>query len=331
MAKLTYDDLLQLPLENLGEAVAEWKDMVSRLDGLAKDANDGMAKHSDAARWEGANSDVTKPFVRKTADEFRAAHTEAQSIWTVLSQAHDDLEWAQTNLKTAVSDAQKRGFVVMDKRDGTVGCEFAICGTTPPKPEEMQAKQTFEDRINSLIAKAEEIDGGVAQALGKSHGNDSHNFARHAVYRTVDEARAEAKVQIDSEEYTRPDKFGSSTVKPAAEFLSYRSWINSTDSFLHGDYRKGWDYLMGGTPSWSAGEVSKGLEKNIGGGGRHRKPSAVNLLGRFGSKVFGWPVALVATAVDYYYTPPGEFDRDKTKDTKVVAPRDPGSRPVKWK
>ncbi|PKV87247.1 hypothetical protein BX283_4843 [Streptomyces sp. TLI_146] len=88
-----------------------------------------------------------------------------------------------------------------------------------------------------------------------------------------------------------------------------------------------------GPASWEVhrpgpgGLVSKGLENNIGGGGLHRKPSPVNALGRFGGKIFGAPVAVVATGIDFHYTPPGE--NKQPGDTKVVAPGAPGS--VKYK
>ncbi|KUJ67822.1 hypothetical protein ACZ90_25015 [Streptomyces albus subsp. albus] len=341
MAKLTYGNIVGVDLGSLGKAVTDWKGMVTQLETLAKDARDGMKAKADAARWAGVNSDVTKEFILKTVKEFEDAHTEAKSIWTVLDQAHTDLDWAQKAIKEAVGIAEKKEISVFEGPDGRARCEFSMCkaGDDQPSDEDRKWKQEQEDYINGLIDQAAEIDAGVGRALAKSHGDDKANFG-HTTYESLDDARGEqTKKPEENAEYTQSDKWGSGTIKPVAEFLSYRSWANSADSALHGEWGKAYTYFMGGVPSYAGGKVSKGLEQNIGGGGRHRKPSAVNKLGRFGGKVFGWPVALVATGVDFYYTPPGT-DKEPG-DTRVVAPAEPdrvkygggtasqgGSRPI---
>ncbi|WP_137990439.1 hypothetical protein [Streptomyces vilmorinianum] len=71
--------------------------------------------------------------------------------------------------------------------------------------------------------------------------------------------------------------------------------------------------FIGGTPSYAAGEAGKRLEKGSilsdVSGKRHR-PTFINTIGKFGGKIFGAPVAVVATGIDFYYTPskkgPGE-------------------------
>ncbi|MCC3769614.1 hypothetical protein [Streptomyces sp. UNOC14_S4] len=329
MGKLTYRNIIDVSLDNLARSVADWKEMATQLGQASKDAQDGMLRKANQARWAGVNSDVTKDFIRKTVKEFQDAHTEATSIWAVLDQAHTDLVWAQTNIKDAVKTAQEHGLTVLDSSDGTVQCIFSVCsvGDAQPTQADQDRKQSLEDRINSLIAMAQETDEGVARALGKSHGGAVHDFG-HAKYESIEDARNETKTNLASEdsEYTHPNKFGSGTIKPAAEFLSYRSWLKSGEAALQGHFHKSWEYFLGGTPSYSGGLVSKGLEKNIGGGGRHRKPSAVNILGKTGGRIFGIPVALAATAVDFYYTPPGE---NKEGPTSVVAPKEPGR--VKYK
>ncbi|MFJ6509982.1 hypothetical protein ACIQMO_22695 [Streptomyces sp. NPDC091406] len=79
--------------------------------------------------------------------------------------------------------------------------------------------------------------------------------------------------------------------------------MNSAEYFLRGDVDKGVEYFKGGASAAADGLVSGGLEKNIGGGGRHRKPSAV------------------ATVVDFSYTPPGS--KREPGDDRVVAPAAP--------
>ncbi|MFI1103055.1 hypothetical protein [Streptomyces melanogenes] len=328
MGGITYGGILRTDLSKLGKAVEDWKDMVSQLDKLAKDAADGLVKYADGAQWAGQNADVTKDFVHKTAREFRDAHTEATSIWTVLDEAHTDLTWARQSIEEATEYARKAGITVVDNSDGTVSCIFSVCaaGDAQPTDKDRADKQEREDYINTLIARAQETDAAAGRALKKSHGGDEHNFG-HAKYTSVDEVRREQHLPSDEPVETKTDKWGSGTVKPVAEFFSYRSWMNGADAGLHGEWGKAWDGFMGGAPSWSGGLVSKGLEKNIGGGGLHRKPSAVNILGKFGGKVFGAPVAVVATGIDFYYTPPG--GNKEPGDTKVIAPGAPG--PVRYK
>src|SRR5689334_17504202 len=102
MGKLTYNDLYQVSFDSLGHAVTDWKDMVDKLDKLATSANDDMKAKADKAQWTGENAGVTKPFIGKTAKEFRDAHTEAKSIWNILEDAHTELVKIQKDLKTAV-------------------------------------------------------------------------------------------------------------------------------------------------------------------------------------------------------------------------------------
>ncbi|MEU8824753.1 hypothetical protein [Streptomyces sp. NPDC048636] len=322
MAKLTYSNIMEVSLDSLGKAVTDWQTMVAQLERLAKDAYSGMLQKSDAARWAGVNAEVTKDFVRKTAKEFQDAHIEAKSLWTVLDAAYTDFTEMKSNIKEAVRIARTKNIFVHEAADGTAKCDWAECRTQAPGKEDEQWKQEQEDYINQMISQMEEIDAGVTRALGKTHGKDKHNFG-HATYRSLDDVRAEQTGKEDAvQTYGQSAKWGSGTVKPVAEFLSYRSWMNSANSALHGEGGKAYDYFLGGAPSFVGGEVSKGLE-NSGGGGRHRKPTVVNGIGRFGGKIFGWPVALVATAVDFTYTPPGVKEPG---DTRVVAPGEPPNR-----
>ncbi|UQI47887.1 hypothetical protein M1P56_27900 [Streptomyces sp. HU2014] len=319
MARLTYSNIMEVSLDSLGKAVTDWKSMVTQLERLAKDAYGGLLQKSDAARWAGMNADVTKEFVRKTAKEFQDAHVEAKSLWVVLDQAHTDFTELKSNIKSAVNVAQDKAILVREKPDGTVKCEWAQCTTEPPSKEEEEWKAFQETYINSMIAEVQEVDAGVTRALQNSHGGDRHNFG-HEEYKTLDDARWEQTPKAEEDpEYTRTASWGCGPVQSKAEFLSYRSWSNAAFYGLHGDSDKFWYYLEGGTPSYVAGQVSKGLEKS-GGSGSHRKPTKVNRIGQFGGKVFGWPASLAATGVDLYCTPPG--GNKLPGDTKVLAPKE---------
>ncbi|WP_329212416.1 hypothetical protein [Streptomyces sp. NBC_01708] len=53
---------------------------------------------------------------------------------------------------------------------------------------------------------------------------------------------------------------------------------------------------------------------------KHHRPTALNTVGKFRGKIFGAPVAVVATVVDFAYTP----SKKGPEDTHVDAPAAPG-------
>ncbi|WEV27190.1 hypothetical protein OYE22_19795 [Streptomyces sp. 71268] len=198
MAGLTYDDLYQVSLSSLGSAAEDWKEMVDQLATLATDASDGMVRQSDAARWEGVNAGVTRPFVRTTAAEFRDAHAQAKSIWSMLRDAHQDLTAVQKALKKAVDvDAKKHSILVSGGPGSTVTCTYVDRSgeKTKLKPDQVEYLKALEEQINHLLVQANEIDDSVSRALGRIHGGDSHDFG-HAKYDTLDDAQRERTVQL---------------------------------------------------------------------------------------------------------------------------------------
>jgi hypothetical protein len=52
--------------------------------------------------------------------------------------------------------------------------------------------------------------------------------------------------------------------------------------------------------------------------GKHHRRTFIDSIGKFGEKIFGAPVAVVATGIDFSYTPKGPGD------THVDAPGEPG-------
>ncbi|MER8001601.1 hypothetical protein [Streptomyces sp. NPDC095613] len=79
-------------------------------------------------------------------------------------------------------------------------------------------------------------------------------------------------------------------------------------------------------PAYLAGMEAE-LLATSGGGGRHRKPTLMNKAGNVGGKIFGFPAAVVATGLDFYYTPAQHASEGP--DAKIMAPKDPGK--VHWK
>ncbi|MFC9950246.1 hypothetical protein ACFVIN_06865 [Streptomyces prasinus] len=106
---ITYNDLVQVDLGRLGSAVSDWKKAVTHLKQLEADARDGLKKKSDRARWEGVNAGVTREFVNKTAKEFADLHTEANSVFQVLDDAHRELQALQKSVRTLTNEAKDKG------------------------------------------------------------------------------------------------------------------------------------------------------------------------------------------------------------------------------
>ncbi|MFC0596841.1 DUF6571 family protein [Streptomyces palmae] len=229
MSGLTFDDIYHVSFTSLGNAADDWKEMVTQLKSLAADATGGLVKQSDAARWAGVNSDVTKPFVRKTAKEFRDAHTEAKSIWSVLRDAHKDLVAIQKSLKEIVDvEAKEQGLRVTGRDDGTVACAYlGGPGQEANRTQkDLDKARRFEDRINRLIAHAQEIDTSVVRALTKSYGDDdTHNFG-HAKYESLDDAQAEQALQLARKSLAKSKKgerLSTKELTQLQELLAYNA------------------------------------------------------------------------------------------------------------
>ncbi|MDI9889432.1 hypothetical protein QMZ92_35290 [Streptomyces sp. HNM0645] len=149
MGGFSYSDLMALDLTKLGAAATDWKTMAGELAKLATDVRDGLVKKSNAARWQGANATVTREFVGKTAKEFSYLRREAESIASVLGDAHAELTRYQRQAQTLTESAGKGnpshqppdpGLLVFDGPNGTVRVSERIC--TPEG-----ADQRTQDRI----------------------------------------------------------------------------------------------------------------------------------------------------------------------------------------
>lgn len=186
---LTYTDLVEVDLGRLGTAVADWKATVAHLKTLAHDAKTGMQAKSDAARWAGANATVTQAFVRKTAKEIGDLHTEAESIFQVLDDAHQELVTLQRAVKDFVDQAERKNLKITDNGDTTVSVMERLRPGEPVNGISKAAIKKLADSISSKVGRADEIDQSVKFALAKIHGNDMHN-AGHSSYGSLNDAQA---------------------------------------------------------------------------------------------------------------------------------------------
>ncbi|WP_427919648.1 hypothetical protein [Streptomyces sp. cg40] len=195
---LTFTDLVEVDLDKLGTAVADWKKTVDSLKTAAENARTGMQAKSDSAQWAGVNATVTRGFIAKTAKEVSDLHAEANSIYQVLADGHPELVQLQKQVKDASGkDASALGVRVNDIGDGKVVCIFPhVRGDTDERTQEqLDAKRELENRINGILSHAAEVDASVARALRKSHGGDAHN-AGHSTYESLNDAQAERALEL---------------------------------------------------------------------------------------------------------------------------------------
>lgn len=325
---LTFEALLNVKLGPLNSAAEDWSEMLGKLKRLADDADD-MGSYAQGTAWKGENATVTKPFVVRISREFQDAVIEAESVHKLLKSAHAEIKAAKSAL-VEIYENPPSGITIspVGVLSHRVHPDRRGAGNTDPVASQIQFDALLKE-IEAILSRAAEADEACAWALSEL-AKDTREF-NNTHYGSVKDAgeavRRAGNTRVNSVvEYERPSKFGSGTIKPVAEFLGYRAWMNSGEQLVLGNFNKSGEYFAGGAPAAAAGEASKHLEKGSilsDVKGKHHKPTFVNTIGRFGGKIFGAPVAIVATGIDFYYTPPGQAK--EAGDTRVVAPGEPSS------
>ncbi|MBW5486329.1 hypothetical protein [Streptomyces bambusae] len=195
---LTFDNVMNAPLDKLNTAVQDWGAMVTKLEELAESARTGMKARSDKADWSGVNADVTKPFVDKTAKEFDDAAKEAKGVHQLLTDGHSTIKAAKDRLKKIVDEeAPAAGFrvdaagkvtaVPMDPKT-----EYAA--KHDPDYQEWKRKQeadrkAWQAQIDRLVEDCQDADDSLARAL-RANVTDDHNFSGPK-YTTLDGEQAD--------------------------------------------------------------------------------------------------------------------------------------------
>jgi hypothetical protein len=192
---LKYTDLVEVDLGKLGAAVGDWKTAVGHLKTLASEAETGMQKKARAAQWEGVNSDVTRPFIDKTAKEIGDLHSEGDSIYQVLDDAHRELLQLQRSVRQLVTDAKNNGFIVRDNGNCTVTVIEYLGAGEPSKEGATEKAQHYADQISTKVGHADEIDQSVKLALTRAHGDDPNN-AGYKKYGSLNDAQAERAAEL---------------------------------------------------------------------------------------------------------------------------------------
>ncbi|MEV4334219.1 hypothetical protein AB0K02_27440 [Streptomyces sp. NPDC049597] len=196
---LTFVEVVNAPVGKLKEAADDWSEMVAKLEKLADDARQGMKAKSDKARWQGANSDVTRPFIAKTANEFDDAAAQAKGIKLLLGEAH-------TAFKTA-KDALVR---IRDEDGPAAGIHVNANGKVTPRHDleeneaarndtdralyqeavrkQKEAVASWQKRIDQIVDDCSDADESLKRALA-ANVTDDHNFTAPK-YKSLDQEEA---------------------------------------------------------------------------------------------------------------------------------------------
>ncbi|MFI8852442.1 hypothetical protein ACIGW3_19955 [Streptomyces sp. NPDC053499] len=182
--------LLGAEFTSLGNAVSDWRQMRNNLETLAADARSQLRGRAEKADWAGVNSEVTRSFIRKTVGEIEDAHTQAESIYSILKDTCAELAHYRDSLEFKVAEADWCHIRVK----ATGGGSFEVSakdGAQVPQP----TLDRFRDDIAALLKKATESDSSAKVALCALVDQSKYGFS-DARYRDRDEA---AKALDDAE------------------------------------------------------------------------------------------------------------------------------------
>ncbi|MEU7473261.1 hypothetical protein AB0A94_32910 [Streptomyces sp. NPDC044984] len=180
----------------LDDAVEDWSTLVKSLEGLKKDAEDDLRKRANNADWAGVNAKVSKEFIGKTAGEFADAHTQAKSIYKILSDTVGELKGYHRQLVEAIEGGRKKNLTVIGYEGG-----FTVTTNAPPEARRAMDQDNkgditaLRDEIQGILDKATESDNSARTVLQALADQSEMGFS-DAGYADRDSA-AEALKQAD--------------------------------------------------------------------------------------------------------------------------------------
>ncbi|QIQ02361.1 DUF6571 family protein [Streptomyces liangshanensis] len=185
----------------LGEAITDWRQMVTKLEALRKDAQENLKAKADKANWAGVNAQVSRTFIDKTAGEFADARTQADTIAKILADTHGELVSYRNELNLAIERGLKKNLTVLDTGNGSftvtmnIHPDRAAKGTTVPEHGQ-QDVDALRDEVQRILGKATESDNTAAQALRLIVDQADYGFS-DASYADRDSAAAAVKAADD--------------------------------------------------------------------------------------------------------------------------------------
>ncbi|MGW0392778.1 hypothetical protein ACWDYJ_18115 [Streptomyces sp. NPDC003042] len=179
---LTYENVMNAPVDKLATAIRDWQAMVAKLDELAEAARNGMKAKSDKAEWSGVTAGVARPFVDKTAKEFEDAAKEAKGIHQALTQGHATFKSSRDQLKKiSEEEAPAAGFQVDAKGKVTpvplADKDRYAARHDPDYQESIRVNRPlWQAKIDAVIDACDDVDQSLARLLNANVTED-HNFS----------------------------------------------------------------------------------------------------------------------------------------------------------
>ncbi|MFE1830089.1 hypothetical protein [Streptomyces yangpuensis] len=179
---LTYENVMNAPLDKLQSAVTDWTAMAGKLDEMAEAARTGMKAKSDKADWNGVTAGVARGFVDKTAKEFEDAAKAAKGMHQVLADAHATFKAAQDELKRLAAEASAAGFRIDDS--GRVSAiplpteaERNAARHDPDYQQTLNAhRNAWQSQVNRAVENAQDADESLVRVL-QANATDEHDFS----------------------------------------------------------------------------------------------------------------------------------------------------------
>ncbi|MFE5884797.1 hypothetical protein [Streptomyces hydrogenans] len=167
----------------LDDTVGDWTSMLSKLEALKKDANDGLHKKALTADWAGDNAVISREFVGKTAGEFGDAVTQATSIRNIMQDTRDELKAQQRLLKDAIERGRGKNLTVTVNGGG-----FTVSENPDKKaPGGQTDVDGLAKELQGILNTATEIDNSASTALKALVDLTDHGFS-DATYKDRDSA-----------------------------------------------------------------------------------------------------------------------------------------------
>lgn len=180
---LTYENVLNAPIDKLQTAVTDWQALVTKLDELAEAARNGMKAKADKAEWNGVTAAVGRAFVDKTAKEFEDAAKEAKGIHKALSEGLVVFRSSRDQLrKVADEEAPAAGFRV--DASGRVSAippategERNAVRHDPDYQQSLRENQgRWQQKIDTIIDNCDDTDQSLSRMLS-ANVTDAHDFS----------------------------------------------------------------------------------------------------------------------------------------------------------
>ncbi|MFD6230768.1 hypothetical protein ACFWFZ_28490 [Streptomyces sp. NPDC060232] len=179
---LTYENVMNAPLDKLQTAITDWTATAGKLDEMAEAARNGMKATSDKADWTGVTAGVARGFVDKTAKEFEDAAKAAKGMQLVLTDAHATLKAARDELTRLAAEAPAAGFRI--DATGRVSAvplpteaERNAARHDPDYQQTLNAnRNAWQSQVNRAVENAQDADDSLVRVL-RANATDEHDFS----------------------------------------------------------------------------------------------------------------------------------------------------------